>query len=264
MLKKTVGVLLFLMILTVPCPAKSAEPIYPISGSPAKKIFLGEKLKFEVSYLGVTVGDAAADVKEIVKVNGRDAYHIVVEVRSRGILDWVYKVRDTHHSYVDVEYLHSLRYEKKIHEGSYWTDESMEYDQEKHLGKFRSRKDRSQKEMFIPLHVQDQLCCAYWLRAQDTRPDLKVMIPVNADEKNWDLEVIMHDVKEMTLKGVGTFQTVEVEPIVMFEGFFVRRGKIRGWMSLDEHRLPLLMKVKVPVLGDVTATLVQYEPGQGS
>ena len=47
----------------------------------------------------------------------------------------------------------------------------------------------------------------------------------------------------------------------MFEGFFVRRGKVRGWMSMDERRIPLVMKVKVPVLGEVVATLSGYEPG---
>lgn len=229
----------------------------------APKFFIGEKIKFEISYLGIVVGDAVAEVKEIVPVDRRQAYHIVVEVRSRGVLNWIYKVRDTHHSYVDTEHLHSLRYEKKIREGNYWTDELMEYDQEKNIGVFFSRKDNSRKEMLVPQNVQDQISCAYWLRTQEVKPRSKWMIPVNADEKNWDLEVRLHDSKPMALKGVGTFQAVEVEPIVMFEGFFVRRGKIRGWMSLDERRLPLLMKVRVPVLGEVSATLVQYEPGQG-
>ncbi len=251
------------MILLSPGVLRGEERVYPAASTPEKKLFLGEKLRFEVHYLGLTVGDATAEIKEIVKVNGRDAYHIVVEVRSRGVLNWVYKVRDTHHSYVDVEQLHSLRYEKKIHEGNYWTDESMEYDQEKHLGQFYSRKDQSRKEMFIPQHVQDQVSCAYWLRTQDVKPGSKVLIPVNADEKNWDLNVLLHGTKEMTLRGVGTFQAVEVEPIVMFEGFFVRRGKVRGWMSLDDRRIPLTMKVRVPVLGDVSAKLVQYEPGHG-
>ncbi len=259
-----IRILFWVLLLSLPLPAlsRAAETVYPVSGSPAKKFYLGEKLTFEVSYLGLPVGDATAEVKEIVKVNGRDAYHIVVEARSRGILNWVYKVRDTHHSYVDVEQLHSLRYEKKIHEGGYWTDESMEYDQEKHLGQFVSRKDQSRKEMFIPQHVQDQISCAYWLRTREVKPDSKVEIPVNADEKNWDLNVLTRGTKEMTLPGIGSFHSVEVEPIVMFEGFFVRRGKIRGWMSLDERRIPLVMKVKVPVLGDVSATLVQYEPGR--
>lgn len=261
MLGKRAAVLFFLVLLWAG-PARSEERVYPVSEVPQKKIFLGEKLKFEVSYMGLTVGDATAEIKEIVRMNGRDAYHIVVEVRSRGVLNWVYKVRDTHHSYVDVEHLHSLRYEKKIHEGTYWTDESMEYDQEKHLGQFYSRKDQSRKEMFIPQHVQDQISCAYWLRTQSVGPGSKFQIPVNADEKNWDLNVLLHGTKEMTLKGVGTFRAVEVEPVVMFEGFFVRRGKIRGWMGLDARRIPLTMKVRVPVLGDVSAKLVQYEPGQ--
>jgi hypothetical protein len=51
---------------------------------------------------------------------------------------------------------------------------------------------------------------------------------------------------------------------VLFEGFFVKRGKIRGWMSMDEQRIPLVMKVKVPILGNVTANLVRYEPGRDS
>ena len=96
------------------------------------------------------------------------------------------------------------------------------------------------------------------------KSDAKVSIPVNADEKNWDLEVGAKGVREMKLGGVGVFQAIEIEPVVLFEGFFVRRGKVRGWMSMDERRIPLVMKVKVPVLGEVTATLVQYEPGRAT
>jgi hypothetical protein len=263
MTKRTLLLIPLLLVLAAPGFAKG-EKAFPASEKSAGKIFLGEKMTFDVSYLGLTVGDAEIAVKEIVKVNGRDAYHIEINVRSRPVLDWIYKVRDTHHSYIDVEKLHSLRYEKKIHEGSYWTDEEMEYDQEGHIGRFYSRKDNSRKEMFIAKNVQDQISCAFYYRTADVRPDSKVSIPVNADEKNWDLEVQAHGVKQMKIEDVGIFQAVEVEPIIMFEGFFVRRGKVRGWMSMDERRIPLVMKVKVPVLGDVTAALVKYEPGQGS
>jgi hypothetical protein len=263
-MKKVLPWLLFFTLL-VPCvSAKEGEKIFPPSEKPAAKIFLGEQMKFEVSYLGMNVGEAVSEVKELVKVNGRDAYHVEIHIRSRPVLDWIYKVRDTHHTYIDAEHFHSLRYEKKTSEGHFRQEESMEYDQDEHVGRFYSRKDNSRKEMFIPQHVQDQISCGYWLRLQDVKPDSKAMIPVNADEKNWDLEVVTHGVKEMKMGGVGTFQAVEVEPIIMFEGFFVRRGKVRGWMSLDEHRIPLVMKVKVPVLGEVTATLVDYQPGSDS
>ncbi len=263
-MKKTVLLFLMLALFTLVSFAQETEKVFPPSERSAAKIFLGEKIKFKISYLGITVGEAESEVKEVVKVNGRDAYHIEINIRSRPILNWIYKVRDTHHTYIDAEHFHSLRYEKKIKEGSYWTDESMEYDQDEHVGRFYSRKDNSRKEMFIPKHVQDQISCCYWLRLQDIRPDSKILIPVNADEKNWDLEVVTHGVKEMEIDPVGVFQAVEVEPIILFEGFFVKRGKVRGWISMDERRIPLAMKVKVPVLGEVTAVLAGYEPGVGS
>lgn len=253
---------LFLALFVSNAAAEEIEKNFPAAEKPAAKIFLGEKLTFQVSYLGITVGEAESVVKEIVKVNGRDAYHIEISIRSRPVLDWMYKIRDTHHSYIDVARLDSVRYEKKIHEGRYWTDEVMDYDQQKHLGRFHSKKDNGRKEMFIAKDAQDQISCGYYFRTVDVKPDSTASIPVNADEKNWDLKVLMHGIKPMKLKGVGEFQAIEVEPIIMFEGFFVRRGKIRGWMSMDERRIPLVLKVKVPVLGDVTATLVKYEPGQ--
>lgn len=192
----------------------------------------------------------------------RDAYHVEINIRSKTILDWIYRVRDTHHSYIDAEKIHSLRYEKTIQEGRYWTDEVMEYDQTANIGKFYSKKDNSRKEMFIPKDVQDQISCGYYYRTLDVKPGTKATIPVNADEKNWDLEVLAHEVREMKIEGMGTFRAIEVEPIIMFEGFFVRRGKVRGWMSMDERRIPVVMKVKIPVLGDVTATISDYDPGR--
>lgn len=240
------------------------EKVFSLSEDHIRSIPLGEKMTFKVSYLGITVGEAVAEVREMVKVGQRDAYHIVVTARSGPILQWIYPVNDTHHSFVDAAYLHSLKYEKNISEGHYRTHEMMEYDQEQHIGRFYSFKDNTRKEMFIPKNVQDQLSCAYWFRVQDIRPDSQIHIPVNADEKNWELEAIARKIRKIEIKGIGTFDAIEVEPIIMFEGLFVKRGKIRGWMSMDKRRIPLIMKVKVPVLGDVTATLTKYEPSLGS
>ena len=260
-MKKAALLFLALALWTSPGFSGAPEKIFPASEKPTAKLFLGEKLTFEVRYLGMTVGDAISEVKERVKVNGRDAYHIEIQIQSRPILDWIYKVRDTHHTYMDAEHFHSLRYEKKTSEGHFKRESSMAYDQDAHVGRYHSIKDNSDKEMLIPPHVQDQISCCYWLRLQDVKPDSKILIPVNADEKNWDLEVVTHSVKERKADGVGIFQAVEVEPIVMFEGFFVRRGNVRGWMSMDERRIPLVMKVKVPVLGEVSAYLTHYDPG---
>ncbi len=258
---KKIGLIFFCLFL-FSLDLAAAEKIFPPAEKPERRFFLGEKIVFHIRYLGLTVGEASSEVKEIVKINGRDAYHIEIRIRSRSMLEWVYKVRDSHHTYIDVERLHSLRCEKRTREGSHQQDEVMDYDQENHIGRFYSRKDNSRKEMLIPKNVQDQISCGFFFRTLDIRPDSKYLVQINADEKNWETEILTHKIKKMKIKKVGIFQAIEVEPVVMFQGFFVRRGKIRGWMSMDVRRIPLMAKAKVPVLGDITAVLAEYKPGK--
>lgn len=232
-----------------------------LAGIPPKKLYVGERLVYSVRWLGVEVGRGEAEVKEIVPLQGRKAYHVVVNVRSAPILDWIYKVRDVHHSYIDTEKLHSLRYEKILKEGRYRADEVMEYDQEHHRATYLSRRNGSRKEMQIPPDVQDQLSSGFWFRLQEIQPGSKVYIPVNADEKNWDMEVKILRKTRVKLSGFGEREALEVEPEIQYQGIFVKRGKIRGWIALDEHRVPLKMRVKIPVLGSISARLIEYEKG---
>ena len=233
--------------------------IFPQTAPAPQKLNVGERLVYSVRWLGVEVGRGEAEVKEIVPVRGRKAYHVIVNVRSAPILDWIYRVRDVHHSYIDVEKLHSLRYEKILQEGRYRADEVMEYDQDKHTATYFSRKNGSRKEMLIPSDVQDQLSCGFWLRLQELHPQSVVSIPVNADEKNWDLKVKILRQTRVETRSLGKVDALELAPEIQFQGIFVKRGKIRGWIGLDERRIPLQMKVKIPVLGSIAAHLVEYK-----
>lgn len=230
-----------------------------LGAPPPRKLYVGERLIYSVRWLGVEVGRGEAEVKEMTSVRGRAAYHVVLTVRSAPILDWIYKVRDLHHSYIDVEKLHSLRYEKILREGHYRADEVMEYDQERHVATFLSRRSGTRKEMLIPPNVQDQLSSGFWFRLQEIGPDSEIDIPVNADEKNWDLKVNVLKKTKLKVRPLGEVEALEVEPEIQFQGIFVKRGKIRGWIALDEGRVPLKMRVKIPVLGSISAQLVEYD-----
>ncbi len=223
------------------------------------KIKQGEKLKFSIRWLGMEVGTAEAVVKGIEKIQGRDAYHIAAFARSNSLIDLVYPVRDEHHTYIDVEHLHSLRYEKILREGRYQADEVIEFDQENHKALHYSRKNGSKKQVLILKNVQDEISSAYWFRTQSIKVGDTVHIAANADEKNWDFQVRILQQDRVDIKELGTFNAFQIEPSAKFRGVFVRRGKIRGWMSADEKRLPLMMKTKIPVLGTITVVLVGYE-----
>ncbi len=231
----------------------------PLALAESHKIKVGEKLKFSVRWLGLEVGQAEAVVLGIEEINGRKAYHIIAKAKSNSLIDIVYPVRDEHHTYMDVERLHSLRYEKIIQEGRYRADEVIEFDQENHKALYYSRKNKSKKRSLISKDVQDELSSAYWFRLQPLKAGETVHIPANADEKNWDLTVKILKKEKVDLGKLGTFEAFELEPSARFQGIFIRRGKIRGWISDDDKRLPLMMKTKIPVLGTITVKLVSYE-----
>lgn len=238
----------------------AAEPVFEAVDVPEKKLFVGEVLTYHVNYLGLPIGEGRAEVKEMTVYNGRPAYHIVVTVKSYKGIDLIYKVRDEHHSWIDAEKFHSLAYTKKIREGRRKRDERMEYNQEKHTAVFENAEGK--KEIEIKPDTQDQLSCGYFFRTLTLENKKSVFIPVQADEKNWQLEVIQHDTVPLKIENVGHFTALEAEPLMAFEGIFFRKGKIRGWISLDKRRIPLKMTVGIPVLGRVTAELKEYIPGK--
>lgn len=252
------------LVLMGPCSFAFAGddlPRYKASELKPVSLYVGERFLYLISYLGMTVGEAEAQVKELVEVNGRQAYHIEVNVRSRSVIDYLYRVRDTHHSYVDAEHFHSLAYEKNLSEGRYKVHEKMTYDQEKHEAEYHSITNGSKKIMLIPQNVQDQVSAGFWFRMQEISPESKLVVPVNADEKNWDLEVEVGGIEQVKIDGVGHFDAVRLTPKLKFQGLFVRRGKLQGWLGLDSGRIPLMMKVRVPILGVVTVKLQEYTPG---
>ena len=224
------------------------------------RIVEGEHLTFSIRWLGFEFGTGEIKLEGIETIQDREAYHVSMRVWSNALIDLVYPVRDEHHSYIDVEHFHSLRYEKVLREGRYRADEVMVYDQDQHTAVYESRLNGTKKQMMIPEHVQDQLSCAFWLRYQAMKPGDHVHIPVDADEQNWDVEIHVVYSDRKKIGDLGTFDALRIDPSANFQGVFIRRGKFWGWMSMDDRRLPLLMQSKIPVLGSVNIVLVDYQP----
>lgn len=253
--------LLFLAVIFFPLNLSAAETAVFSPAPPAKQYFKGEKFQYKIYYLGIAVGESVSEIKEIIQVRGRSAYHIEVKVHSYRAIDLIYKVRDEHHSYVDTETLVSLGYEKRLQEGLRKVYERMELDPEKRMARYYDEKGVLLDEIPIEPDSQDALSCGYWARTQILAEKTSFFIPVHADKRNWNLEVKVGSAAPVDIPSVGKFQAVTIEPLMEFQGIFIRKGKTEGRVSLDERRIPLTMKVKIPVLGNIYAELFRYESG---
>ena len=214
--------------------------------TPAKQFRIGEKLEYDVRWMGLGVGTGTLEVKDIVPMKEKRVYHFVVTTRSNRFLSTFYPVHDEIHSYVDVETFVPCKFKKIQNEGRYHADEEMEYDQANRHATYHSFRSNTTKEMEIPRNVQDSLSTLYYFRTLPVEIGKSVFIDVNADEKNWKLEVKILKSGILKLFANKEVPALLTEPLAQFHGIFIRKGRMQIWFSLDEKRIPLYMKAKVP------------------
>jgi len=220
---------------------------------------VGEKLTYILRWGLIPVGWATLHVKGMEEYQGRKVYVIAMTAWSNAFLSKIYKVKDYAETYVDVETQCTLRFYKNQYEGGYQSNEEMVYDQENHRARYHSFRNGMVKEMEIPANVQDALSSIYYFRTLSLEEGKSLFMDVNADEKNWVLEVQVLDFKkDWEVRRMGSFNAFYIEPLAKFKGMFERRGRVWVWVSADHRRLPLLVKSKVP-FGSVTGTLVKAE-----
>jgi len=221
---------------------------------------VGEKLTYKAEWLGMDVGIATLSVEKITERNGRKVYHILALAWSTPIISKIYKVEDRISTYIDVEELYPVRFEKQQREGGYRSDEYTDFYQKKGKAVYFSRLNHSKKEYDIPRRVQDTLSCMYYFRFQDVNVGGSIFANVIADEKNYLLEAKIHKKGTISIKGVGEWEAFMVEPLPWFQGKIKRKAKATMWFSADERRIPLLMVTSgIPFVGTVKVTLQKIE-----
>lgn len=232
----------------------SKIPILPAN----KSLRVGERYTYLVRWMGIPIGYASLHIKEIVNLNGREAYHIIAEAESNEFLSKFYRVKDVVRTYIDKNELYTLRFEKYQYEGGYKSEEVIEFDQQNHKATYKSLLNNSTKEFEITEKVQDAASCFYYFRLLDVEVGKSYFLDVNCDEKNWQLEVKVLEARPLELRKIGVINAFVAEPHPKFKGLFVKRGRVWVYLSADENRIPLLFKMQSP-WGIVTGVITNYK-----
>lgn len=218
-----------------------------------KKFIVGEKLLFKIKWGIIPAGYATLEIPEIIEINNRQAYRITSRAWSNSFFDIFYKVRDYNESWLDVESLCSLGYEKHLHEGGYVKDERTIFDQEKGIAIIEG------ESLQIPIStfIQDVLSGLYYMRTQNLNFGEIYSIDVNSNRKNWPLVVKVITREEVEVPS-GKFDCWLIEPFLKEEGIFQHRGRILIWLTADEKKMPVLLQTKIP-FGSINAELIEIK-----
>lgn len=214
--------------------------------APRPQPILGERLSYHGRWLGIPVGHGWIEVKEVVNVEGRTAYHIEAQGHSNDLLSAFYPIHDVVHSYLDAETLQPLRFEKHQREGHYQADEVVTFDHAKGIATYRSLLNQSVKEIPLPPTFQDLISAFYWLRAQSIQPEQAITLNIYTDEKIFHTEILVGPPILLELLKRGTFPCLAIEPKASFKGLLVKRGRLWAYVTADARRLPILVKATTP------------------
>ena len=216
------------------------------SAPPGPRPIVGERWGFHGRWLGIPIGSGWVEVKELIELEGRAAYHIEVQGHSNELLSTFYPIHDVIHSYLDAETLQPLRFEKDQREGHYRAQEVVVFDHAKGLATYHSLVNQSIKEIPFPPDVQDLISALFWFRTQSLRPNQTLRLQLYTDEKIYQTDIEVKAPLLLELLKRGTFPCLVVEPKASFKGLLVKRGRLWAYFTADERRLPLLIRVTTP------------------
>lgn len=220
---------------------------------------LGERLEYDLGYKFLKAGTGYFEIaKEPVIIKGRKCYDVNFVVKSLPSLEWLYKVRDSYNTKIDIDGIFPWEYSQKIREGNYKRDIFTEFDQ-------INRKAITKKgEYDTPEYVHDIVSAFFYLRTLDLKQYKKGdVIPLKNFYKdstyNLDVKILGREIIEVK---AGKFKTVVVEPLVKDGGLFKAEGRIIIWLSDDERKIPVKVGTEI-VIGFVGAELTSYKGVRG-
>jgi uncharacterized protein DUF3108 len=224
---------------------------------PITNLLAGEKLTYDVSWIGINVGQIIMENHGLEVINGEEAYHLTVITISNDFLSNFFKIEDTIHTWISRENGNPIRFEKVIKEGHYERHDVIEYDQENRTATYsrEDKKDREPRTMVIPPDAQDALSLLFWLRRQPMGMGKRFRVDVNANEKNWNVEVEIIGKGIFETEPMGETKTYTMKPSVSHEGEMLKKGDLLAWITVDRRRIPIAFEVDTPLFGSATAIL---------
>ena len=218
--------IIFLSIFTI-LPGQSAWPFQ-----------IGERLTYNVSFTGITAGQASLEVVNDTVVNNYHQLHIRFNARTTFPVSSIYTINDQVDTWLDSKYLYTKKLTKNIREGKYKNDSYtiIDYDQ--------SIAITNGDTVIIDQFLRDSYSLFYFLRT------IPLIIGETIDFTAFDGKIItpfqvITKSKETINTMAGTFPCLVVKPFREGTTLLKNKGDMMIWFSDDKIRLPVQIRIKL-------------------
>lgn len=235
-----------ILLLAAPAGEAQAPRLLPFA--------TGEVATYQVKLGAFTVGRGTLRVDGIVNVQGQPTYHTIMTIAGGNAL---VRVNDRLESWIDTRGLFSRRFHENKHEARYRRNRTYDFFPESRTF-VRENGERGTLPTAEPL---DDLSFIYYARTLPLEPGATYTVPryFKADGNPVVLQVLRRQTIDVP---AGRFNTIVVRPIIRTDGLFGEGGRAEVYFSDDEHRIPVLIRSRVPVVGSLSMHLRTFQPGR--
>lgn len=246
---------------------KLLAKLYPNRRPKTDPIWVGEKMTFDITWLGVSAGEFTLETLPFKYIDQRKVYHIQGRAKSSSVFSIFYRLDDMIESFLDFDSLFTHRFHMSLNETKQTRDSLELHDVEKGKIFYWNRHNRvnrdpvETKEFFdrTPLS-QDTLSTLYYVRTLPLPDKGVVKMPIATEGKTWEGEI--HVVRREEINtAAGRFKAVVIRPETKFQGVLKKTGDSHIWLSDDDRRWVLRLEAKVKI-GAVLAEIKRIKPGE--
>lgn len=212
----------------------------------------GERADYGVKYGPFSVGRASTEVFRLDTLRGREAWHILFQVRG-GVPG--FRVDDRMESWMDTGTLASLRFRQDMNEGSHERQRVFEIYPDR--GVFTEDQKEAQPTVTFPL---DDGSFLFFIRTIPLEVGKEYSFDryFRPDRNPVRIQVLR---KEKIDVPAGSFETIVIRPIIKARGVFSEGGRAEVWLTDDPRRLMVQLKTHMK-LGSLSLFLRSYTPAK--
>lgn len=204
----------------------------------------GERLTYKVKYGIMSAGKVIMEIMpKPVEVSGRNCYHIVATMTTKGAVDAMYPVVDRYETYLDVDGVFPWYFKKDLSEGKFKTSEYCLFDQ-------RNQKAYiSSNHYTVPRFSQDMVSFFYFLRSKNA-----MEVPVGTtfqteafiDRKVSTIKVL-YEKDEVVKTTFGKINCMKLKPLLKESGFDQFKGDMYFWLTKDANHILVAGEGTLPI-----------------
>lgn len=195
----------------------------------------GEKLELSLKWMGLVGGRSTIEVKEKSGVEEKESYLLTAGLRTAGLADVLFKIRDKFSSKVIVD-------SNKI-SPMWWDVVKKEKNYE-----YKKKTDFTDMLKNEP-NIQNPLSALFLFRMEQWETGDSITIPVFIHKKTYPIKVTVISRESLAIYGEN-FDTILIDVAVETTGIEISSAKLKDfkiWLTDDEKRLPIFIKAATSI-----------------